>query len=334
VASRETDDYELHLGIKAHVSGRKYLFFSFKGMLLAESHVLLTSVKGRNGSQLLQLKEVRGKNFMLMTTNRKATEVVVKSVGEATKDGVEAGRTTLAAWEQAYPEWARNVSMERRKSLPFLLPAHEPHSFQFEYGEGSVSAASSRLAPFYAWPADPPLELPLFDGLRAALGLFNHSLPFHDQMHLEPVICSVAVAPALRDLCITLIPQAKSEVEFVEFSPLPVTYQCRQEEGSPYVRCEAEAFPGRAVEKSFVLDSYRRSIRWNPATQRALEDRIELGLSGKKGNLIELVIELRSAPLDQETAAAGPVGRTSSLLELLCSALQTARVGLPRSRVS
>ena len=290
--SLQVDRYSLHLSLSATVAGRKYLFFPFKGMLQAESNVALLLIGRRPAERSLLLDAPAGPNYILMTGTRKATEVWAYSIGQTPQDGVTAGIAHIDNWARRFPDWARNVVPEKRRALPFLLPTRVAGEIYFVYANGEVADATSRLAPYYPWPAKEPIPMPLFDTVRASLALFNHS-PFPGEPGSSSFERRFPVAPALREISVTILPEVRSEVEFTEPGPLVVQYHCELTGTPPMQHCVASSTPRVSIEKGFLLEEYRREAL-RAAADGALEsDSIRITLSGKKGNAAELELALR-----------------------------------------
>ncbi|MEW6367954.1 MAG: hypothetical protein AB1714_25260 [Acidobacteriota bacterium] len=286
------DRYSLHLSLSATVGGRKYFFFPFKGMLLAESNVVML-VAGRQGAERsMLLAAPAGPNYILMTGTRKATEVWAYSIGERPGDCVVAGIAHIDDWARRFPDWARNVAPQKRNALPFLLPEKLAGEISFMYADGEVREATSRLSPYYPWPTKEPIPMPLFDAVRASLALFNHS-PFPDEHGSSTFERRFPVAPALREISVTILPAVRSEVEFTEPGPLLVQYHCELTGTPSMLHCFATSTPGVSIEKGFVLEEYRREALRSAANGAVESDSIRIKLSGKKGNAAELELAFR-----------------------------------------
>ncbi len=292
---KPADSWSLHLSIQATVSGRKYFFFTFKGMLLAEAEMRLSMKAGPDQSRIFSFHELQRRTYLLMTANRKATEMIVEIIGETPHEGQASGREVISEWEQAYPEWARNIHPEKRKSLPFVV-APSADAFSFKYDNGIVSDSACGLSPIYPWPSKDPMKLTIFDGLRAALSLYNHS-PFGNATMGSTASQTFPIATALREICITILPQVRSEVEFTEASPLSLSYQYNRENHSAVLQCLGQAHPSTQVGKSFILDTYRREALLCLPGRQLLRDRISVFLTGTKGNSITIVIDLQNDSL-------------------------------------
>ncbi len=285
--------YSVRLSIIATVTGRKYLFFPFKGMLRAEGNTIFSTDSENDGA--MTLEALSGPNFILVTGGRKASEVFAKSAATGIELGVSEGRERIAEWAREYPEWAEGVKEEKRKALPFLVPATPAGQMRFDYEGGFVTGCASTLRASYAWPSSKAPTLTLFDGLMAGLALFNHSpFPTSNGSHpaAEPT-AAVPIASALRDICVRILPEVRSEVEFTETRPIPIEYHCDSVSDSGLVACRGEVSPHTRVEKGFLLDTYVREAIRHADTGALVSDAIAIGLSGQKGNSIRVTIEIR-----------------------------------------
>lgn len=290
--------YSVRLSIIAKVTGRKYLFFPFKGMLRAEGNTVFSNDAEIDGA--MTLEALAEPNFILVTGGRKATEVYAKSATTSIDLGLSEGRERIAEWAREYPEWAEVVRTEKRKALPFLTPSTPAGQMRFHYKDGCVTSCASTLQASYAWPAPKAPKLTLFDGMLAGLALFNHS-PFPASNGLLPStvpnaavpIAAVPIATALRDICVTILPEARSEVEFTETEPIPVVYHCDSGSNPGLVACRGEVSPHARVEKGFVVDTYIRETIRHTGTGALVSDAIAIVLSGQKGNSIRVTIEIR-----------------------------------------
>ncbi|MBI2838982.1 MAG: hypothetical protein HYX75_11735 [Acidobacteria bacterium] len=315
--------YSVRLSIIATVTGRKYLFFPFKGMLRAEGNTIFSTDSGNDGA--MTLESLSAPNFILVTGGRKASEVFAKSAATGVELGVSEGLERIAEWASEYPEWAEGVKREKRKALPFLVSATPAGQMRFNYEGGFVTSCASTLRVSYAWPSSKAPTLTLFDGLLAGLALFNHS-PFPASNGSKPPAvptaavptaavptaavptaavptaavptaavptAAVPIAPALRNICVTVLPEARSEVEFTETEPIPVEYRCDSVSDPGLVACRGEVSPHARVEKGFVLDTYVRETIRHSGTGALVSDAIAIALSGQKGNSIRVTIEIR-----------------------------------------
>lgn len=280
--------YLLRLSLTATVTGRRYILFPFKGMLRGESNMMLTAAE--SDGQELSLESIAGPTYLLMTGGRKANEVYARVPAMVAADAVREGDAAISDWAEKYPDWASQVKPEKRKVLPFLLSPDAPGRLFLEYSDGRVGRLTSTLVATYPWPAKPPQEFTMFDGVCASLGLFNHS-PFATSTSADPV--TFHVAPALKQLCISVLPQVRSDVEFTEHAPLEVAYECQPAKGSALLHCTGHTSPHIQLEKTFVLDSYVRDAARSTADGILEWDTISISLSGQKGNAIAIVLELR-----------------------------------------
>ena len=288
LSSKRLARYSVRLSITAMVTGRKYLFFPFKGMLRAEGNTVFASDSENDGE--MTLEALTEPNFIFVTGGRKANEVYAKSAAFSVELGVTAGQERIAEWAREYPEWAEGVKTEKRKALPFVLPADITGQMRFHYTGGLVTSCASTLQASYPWPASRTQKLTLFDGILASLALFNHS-PFPTSNGQQT--SAVPIAPALRDICVTVLPEARSEVEFTEAGPIAVVYHCDNAPDPALLTCRGEVSPHARVEKGFVLDTYTRETIRHIDTGALVSDAIAIVLSGQKGNSIRVTVELR-----------------------------------------
>lgn len=282
-------EYGLRLSMSASVSGRKFLLFSFKGMLFAEANLIFSAQRSGKSDMVFTLQELPDPNCLLVTTGRSATAVYSKGIGETVDAAKMSATAWIAKWTEAYPDWAAPVKPEKRSALPFLL---DPQSdvLTFEYNEGVIQREVCAMRTVYPWPSRKPIDFTLLSGACSSLALFNHS-PTGGRANGEAVRFSLA--PLLRDLAMTVLPEARSEVEFTDPGPLMVEYRCYSSADGDLRICRGETLPRVRVERSFTLDSYKREVISRLADGLLVSDKIEISLSGQKGNAISVVIELR-----------------------------------------